>query len=385
MAQTEQTIREQSTTVKGKTYKRYVVDYGRDADGKRVRKTFSTREAAETDIESRSKLMDQVGQDAKRITNKELRDAIEALAELSGAASLKTAAKFYMLHHSPDGGTRTVKEFVADFLEAKRERNLKPKTIKSYRNRLGRFAESYGDKQIQEVTKRDVQKFLRMVGGTPVTFNNYRRDLGIMFKAAQKAELIQKNPVVNVDTKVEEHDEATTFTPAQVQKLMTATVEHEAGMVPYFAIGIFTGLRPEQELRGLDWKDIDLENKRIKVTVKTAKRRRRRYVEMSDNLVAWLMPYRDQIGKVFWSRSAYENARKKAGVAWHNDIMRHSYGSYHVAQYQDAGKTMLQMGHKNMQTLLDHYVDAKTKEDAAKFWAIMPKAKGNVVQFTKAG
>ena len=66
MAQTERTIREQTTTVNGKQYPRFVVDYGRDADGKGVRRTFSTREGAEADIKKRTALLDAMGRQAKR-------------------------------------------------------------------------------------------------------------------------------------------------------------------------------------------------------------------------------------------------------------------------------------------------------------------------------
>jgi integrase len=107
---------------------------------------------------------------------------------------------------------------------------------------------------------------------------------------------------------------------------------------------------------------------------------------MSDNLVEWLLPYRRSTGTIKWTRNAFDNARDKAGVRWPNDIMRHTYGSYHVAENQDPGKTMLQMGHKNMQTLLDHYVDARTKDDASEFWSITPaNAKGaKLIKIKKA-
>ena len=67
--------------------------------------------------------------------------------------------------------------------------------------------------------------------------------------------------------------------------------------------------------------------------------------------------------------------------------MRHSFGSYHMAHYENAGKTALQMGHRTIDTTFEHYRRAVRKEDAARFWEIMPTASGaNVIAFrAKAG
>ena len=60
--------------------------------------------------------------------------------------------------------------------------------------------------------------------------------------------------------------------------------------------------------------------------------------------------------------------------------MRHSYGSYHLAMFDNAGKTALQMGHRELGTLFEHYRRAVRKKDAAKFWAILPTNKDNVIR-----
>ena len=40
---------------------------------------------------------------------------------------------------------------------------------------------------------------------------------------------------------------------------------------------------------------------------------------------------------------------------WTEDILRHSYGSYHLAKYRNAALTAEQMGHKNARILYAHY------------------------------
>jgi phosphoribosyl 1,2-cyclic phosphodiesterase len=58
---------------------------------------------------------------------------------------------------------------------------------------------------------------------------------------------------------------------------------------------------------------------------------------------------------------------------WPQDILRHTYGSYHLEKRHDATETAHQMGHKgNPRMLFNHYRDLVTPEDAVAFWEIMP-------------
>ncbi len=57
--------------------------------------------------------------------------------------------------------------------------------------------------------------------------------------------------------------------------------------------------------------------------------------------------------------------------------MRHSFGSYHLGAFENAGKTALQMGHRELGTLFEHYRRAVKKEDAERFWRIQPHGDAN--------
>ena len=133
-------------------------------------------------------------------------------------------------------------------------------------------------------------------------------------------------------------------------------------ILPAIALGLFAGLRPESEVWRLDWRDLDLEAGLIRIEAAKTKSARYRLVEMSENLKLWLLPYRKPSGPISPSGDRYhyllQSARKsateaaiKAGkpeqgiVKWPADALRHCYGSYHYAKFQDPGKTMVQMGH----------------------------------------
>jgi integrase len=173
-----------------------------------------------------------------------------------------------------------------------------------------------------------------------------------------------------------------------VQKLLDAAVEHRPEMIAPLALGFFAGIRTA-EIRRLDWdRHIRLAKGQIQITGDIAKKRSVRNVDITPNLMQWLALAPVQSGPVapqteYGWRNALETVREKAEVArWPHNVMRHSFGSYHLEQFGDPTRTALQMGHRGGDDLLfDHYRQLTTAEDAEKFFAIAPKKEHQVIAF----
>lgn len=56
---------------------------------------------------------------------------------------------------------------------------------------------------------------------------------------------------------------------------------------------------------------------------------------------------------------------------WPQNVMRHSFVSYHLAQFGDIQTTALEAGH-SPDMLFRHYRELVTKDAAAEFWSITP-------------
>jgi integrase len=70
---------------------------------------------------------------------------------------------------------------------------------------------------------------------------------------------------------------------------------------------------------------------------------------------------------------------------WPDDVLRHSYGSYHLAKYRNAALTAEQMGHKNARMLYTHYREVvKEASDIEEFWKLTPERSGNVIRLDEA-
>ena len=366
---------------KGKKYTYWVVDFG-VVNGKRSFKNFKSEALAQAHAQEKRNETRQLGIEALVLTDAHKRDAITGLKILDGHGTLTRAAEFYMKHSTPPGGKRTVSQLLEEYLEAKRKANRRPETLTGIKYRIGKLAEDYGATPVHEVTRDDLERWLDRKGYRQVSLHNFITALRGFFKYAQGRKLVVENPAALIEKPKLDEKEPRSFTVAEVEKLMAAAVKHdESQTVPYFALCLFAGLRPA-EAKQLDWSRINLDTRRITVLSPTAKLRRRRFVDISDNLLEWLLPHRQEQGGVYCIRKHLEKVVRDSKVKWSPDVMRHTYGSFYLAHHEDAAKTALQMGN-SVDVVFHHYRDLVTRESAAEFWEIRPNA-GKEVQFKKA-
>ncbi|MGC9451246.1 MAG: hypothetical protein ACP5I4_07340 [Oceanipulchritudo sp.] len=115
-----------------------------------------------------------------------------------------------------------------------------------------------------------------------------------------------------------------------------------------------------------------------------AKTATRRLVTIEPALAGWLEEFKLRSGPIiepnfnkrlnaFKTRLA--NPNKKEGdthkkVAWKQNALRHSFGSYHLALYGDAAKTALEMGHSSTDLLFKHYREVVTQEAAQEWFGV---------------
>ena len=138
-------------------------------------------------------------------------------------------------------------------------------------------------------------------------------------------------------------------------------------------------LRCEQEVDRLRWEDIEFGNNRIHVRPETSKMSAHRFVDISANLLAWLMKYRKPSGYVALAPATLRRHRQKVMKAvhishWKQDVTRHSFVSYHLGLYENIAKTQIEVGHiGDASVLFTHYRDLVSKEAGERYFGIVPK------------
>jgi integrase len=292
------------------------------------------------------------------------------------------AVRFWLSHH-PQGGTLpTLTEALAAYLEDKRLEKRRAATLYEISHKIGRFIKAFPETSISDITTELISQWLTdtLESSTVGTKRQYLTVISAFFTDSAKRYGLPKNPAKDVKIAGSNADqtEVQAYTVDEVRKIMKAAnaSSYAVRVVPAMAIGFFAGLRPS-EVQGLDWVDVSLTAKRIRVSPETAKKRRARYVDMSDNLIEWLTPYAQERGLVAPPLMTYRRARTEimasAGCSLIKDGFRHSFGTYHLASHENAAKTAFAMGHRSDTDLVyTNYRKLVTKEEGEAYWKIRP-------------
>ncbi len=365
--------------------KKFYVDCG-TIDGKRRSYTRSTKAAAELLAEQIRRRETKIGKDSAKLTQDNLNDAVRALGLLGDSGhTLTTAVAFMLEHGAGEGGSVTVRELYDAYVQDRIDNHRSSETLRDIRCRLGAFARDFGDKPAHEVTKITLADWMRTQNGGAVSKGNIRRHLSGLFSFALKRDNVRHNPAMALTTPTVKKDRRPpVLTLSGARKLMNTAAEHEPAMVPYFVLALFAGIRPS-EVERLDWSAIDWERQEVFIGAQESKTGNERYTSLQPNALEWLLPHRQDTGPVHYSRREYRTVREKSAVQWGHDILRHTYGSMHLAAFRNAGDTAEQMGHgTNSSLLFKHYRRAVREADAVKYWEIrLEVSGGKVLKFSQ--
>jgi integrase len=396
--------------------KSWLVDCG-NVFGERIRRQFKNEEKLKA-FEKKMILAYQAQQDSAKIEEKNqsvlrltklpesdrnnLMAAAMTIAKAGGTTqSLIDAAEYYAAHVLSVKLNRTVKDVAQDYIDAKRKAERSPRTIMSSQFRLSSFKKKFGLRFIHEISTNDCELWLDAGKWTGTTRNDQRRELSGLFEFAVGRGFCKLNPVSPIEKVIVRKGKPAVFTVEQIRKLLhTAAVfipdeyiiesrkplsgslkpvkdakkiaNAREQLVPYIALGLFAGLRPESELQKLDWSDIKFEAdcQYIRAKGKTGERD----VTMSANLIEWLAPYRRVSGKIGYSKKRLAAVVAAAGLTWSPDVMRHSFGSYHLAHHRNITETAHQMGNST-KMVKDHYENVRTAKEATEYFATVPDNK----------
>jgi integrase len=298
-------------------------------------------------------------------------------------SSLTDAVQFYLKHAKPVGGKKSLTDAIAEFADSKRRAGRRESYVRILEWVLKAFAANYKDRNVNEITRHQVEAWLDG-NQNLATRKNRIRDLSIFFEFCRRRGYCASNPLENIERPIVTRGRPEIFKVDEAAALLsTADLHPELEFLPAIAIGLFAGLRTE-EIKKLDWRNIDFEHRIIDVDERIAKRRQQRNVDMCDGLIAWLTPHAKARGPVYPVEAARRKMiqlRELARIAkWPTNGLRHSYGSYHVAHFQNPNLTAVQMGHATTDMLFNHYRNYRIRRnDAETYWKLAPAAAGKKV------
>ena len=280
------------------------------------------------------------------------------------------------------------------FLEVKSDPNggkgnkqLSKKTLQELKSVGGIIVDTWKYKRVSEVTGEMIKSYLNKTKTAKGNHFTNQTKLNRLTKIKQffnycmekPREWVKENPCDGI-TITAESKEVEILANSQVLALLEAAMKEKesvrAMMIPYLALGLFAGLRPE-EAQKMRWECIEQldEEKRIaqvKVPAEISKIGETRYAELSETGWSLIKPYMKQIGPIGWSRRAFRRIRDKSGFtssAWPADCIRHTYASNWLAVNKERSHLAEIMGNSPA-IIRRHYKRAIPIKDAETYFEI---------------
>src|SRR4029453_258947 len=340
--------------------------------GKWHRRFFKTKREAQTYAELKEIELHNQGKEGVmfpaelRVMAHRAKDRLERYGK-----TIDDATNFYLKHLETEKQSVPVEQAVNEVLANKQNAGLSKLYCGDLKFHLRRFAKAFAGRTVATITTKDINGWLESLGVGPVTRNTHRRDARTLFSHCCSVGYCAENPAKSTTLAKIPASEVDVLSVDEARRLIAAA---SPAMLPYWAIGFFPGLGPS-EVKALGWDAIDLDDALI--TVRSGKTGRKRFVTVQPNLIAWLRPLRKRVGKVvapdnFRKRKAEDKAAAGLKDSWPTNAMRHSFGSYWLAKFNDINAPPLQMG--NSPTVIEkHYKRAVRPKEAERFWQITPE------------
>ena len=295
-----------------------------------------------------------------------IRNTLDAFSEDSGLTPVQFCAKVIStgLRHIRNE-EMSIKDGFLVYIETKRE--LRPDSLRDIRylgNRLLNSNPELGDMYFSELKPAVCEQYLTSTFKTPSQFNKARTMLHGLFEFALKREWCDRNPVKLVERRKVIEKEISPLSYAQTKNLLkNATSRKNRECLPAVGLLLLAGIRP-REVRRLKWKDIDLEESFITVRSQCSKTGGVRHVEIMPALKRILAKYRREDESAIcppdWNRK-WKNIREISGFkgVWVQDVLRHTYASYHAKRFRDLPRLQVNMGHRDLSLLRSRYINMR--------------------------
>lgn len=361
--------------------------------GKRERWYYAKRAEAES---ARLALLDKVrkyGEAAKGDFSpteaKMLSECLEML--MPTGASLSEAVTDYVTRWKAANNQVTVAHAAELYLGWVIGSKRSVKYVGDVRRMLEKFKIVYGEHNFSDLARGEIITWMEQNFTTPGNYDWAIRTLRPFGSYAVQREWAVKNVFEGILSRSRsgQETEISVLSPEQASSMLEACRDLRPELTsmnyiysvdcsdcsPAVALLLFGGVRPK-ELERLTWEDIHWERGMIRVGAAKSKTGALRNLEINDTLHAWLclVPEEQRKGAIVpsnWKRKI-QSIRKVCGLGELQDACRHSYASYWLAIHDDPHRLRANLGQNSREVLFRHYATAVFKDDAKRYWALLP-------------
>lgn len=283
--------------------------------------------------------------------------------------------KFHVVGEKP---SLTFAQIAEEFYQFIKKRKLSSDYTETVRFETNVWTRWFGDKPMQSITAGQIEEAFRNSGYAPYTQKKLLASFRMMEKFAKDRRYLARDfdsatklvPVPREETK--SYD---VFSPEQLMRLFVMLKKDE---IAYVAVMAFAGAR-RAEAQRLTAAAFNLDEDSIRISREIAKKKLPRNLAITPNLREWLaLAPPPENGNLISSRHVAAISRDDARLRtvglpeWPNNILRHSFLSYHLVKHAEP-QTTAYRGGTSLKMLEQHYVGLVTKRAADEWFGITPQ------------
>lgn len=286
--------------------------------------------------------------------------------------------------------TRTVTFEAAVEAALRTKRHRRPRTvaeIKYFCHRLMKRCEGLSKRSVRTIQPEECQRWIHQSFHTDRQRYKARLIMSGVFSVACKRGWRTDNPASSrvLDISPPREKEIRVLSLQEIEELKISASRHHTGAC-CAALGfmLYAGIRPAEIVR-LTWDMIDLEDNVINLPSRHTKTGGARQVSIRPVLKRWLQetsllqvecpPQPGQpICPKNW-KAKWRHVRHQAGWGiearpWIQDVLRHTFASYHIKHFRDLSELQLEMGHSRPDLLQTRYLNLSglSAQVASIFW-----------------
>ncbi|HXO97077.1 MAG TPA: hypothetical protein VN857_10885, partial [Chthoniobacterales bacterium] len=202
---------------------------------KRERYFYELKREAETKRDLLRTQRENEGRSSFELTPADRDDAKAALEILKPhGVNLRQAARFYIENLDVLESEKLVPDVVQELLATKKQDGRSDRYIRDIRVRLNAFGGAFSDRLIHEVKAAELEDYLRSLRVGPVSRNNVKRLLVVLFSFAVKRRYALRNPAVETERATVNQDKPGILTVAEARVLLETAA---ADILPAIALG----------------------------------------------------------------------------------------------------------------------------------------------------
>ncbi len=297
---------------------------------------------------------------------------------LRGSALMKRCRRVILLGceaRSQDASSTTLAKAMQASLESRDDRRPRTRAeIASICRRMLRAQPDLARRRVRSLTATDCRQLLENTFSTNRQRAKGRVILHGVFAHSLQQGWCRSNPVAALRAPRLKEAEIHPLSMAELTRLLRTAQEPEhRACMPALGLMLWAGVRPAEVAR-LSWEDIDEAERVIVLRPQHSKTGGTRHITLHPVLSAWLKRAdRVQKGALCprcWALR-WKRLRLAAGLTpWRQDVLRHTFASYHIKQWHDFSRLQLEMGHRSADLLRTRYLSMRgiTSAHAERFW-----------------